>query len=254
MDIIFPPERLDVYLVRRSKVSSRELARKLILSECVLIDGKIITKPSHKIEKEVEIEIKENELTKYVSRGALKLECALDTFNIDVKGLVAADFGASTGGFTDLLLQRGAKKVYAIENGNNQLHEKLRCDKRVVSLENTNARYIEKGFIPPVDIVVMDVSFISQTKLYYSTRNVLKKGGSFVSLIKPQFEAGKSALNKRGIIKDPEIYKKVIENVEKEASLFNFKKINCVESSILGGDGNKEFLIHFIYDEEEVSE
>ncbi len=239
--------RLDSELVNRGLVPTRELAKKLILASAVLVNSQVIKKPSFGVTSQSVIEVKETSLTQYVSRGALKLLAALDAFLIDVTALVAVDFGASTGGFTDVLLQRGAKKVYAIENGVGQLHEKLKNDKRVVSIENTNARYIESGFIPLCDIAVMDVSFISQTKLYESVRNVLKDNGIFISLIKPQFEAGKRALNKKGIVKSEKAISEVLKYIEDEASKFSFKLCGCIESPILGGDGNKEFLAYFKY-------
>lgn len=241
-------KRLDVYMADNSFCASREIAKKLITSGSVEVDGVCVTKPSFQVNSDNLIIVTENEVTRYVSRGALKLERALDVFNIDVKDMIAVDFGASTGGFTDVLLQRGASRVYAIENGSGQLHPKLRSDNRVVSYENTNARYIEKGFIPLCDIAVMDVSFISQTKLYNSVKNVLKKGGTFVSLVKPQFEAGKAFVSKNGIVKDAKIHKRVVDNVTAEAALYGLKVVSVVESPILGGDGNKEFLAYYIYE------
>ena len=238
--------RLDVALVESKLADSRQIAKKLIENSLVKVDGKIQNKASFKVLNTSDIVVLDNDLTQYVSRGALKLEAALDCFQIDVSGFTAVDFGASTGGFTDLLLQRGAERVYAIENGVGQLHQKLRSDDRVISLENTNARYLEKGFIPPSDIAVMDVSFISQTKLYNSVLNLLKDGGYFVSLIKPQFEAGKSALNKKGVVKDPTDIERAVNFVKQQAEISGFNLVGIVESPILGGDGNKEFLAFFI--------
>lgn len=239
--------RLDSELVNRGLVPTRELAKKLILASAVLVNDVTVQKPSFKVYSDSTLTIKDNDLTQYVSRGAYKLVAALDYFNIDVSSLIAVDFGASTGGFTDVLLKRGAQKVYAIENGVGQLHEKLQNDKRVFSIENTNARYIEKGFIPLCDIAVMDVSFISQTKLYQSVVNVLKEDGIFISLIKPQFEAGKRALNKKGIVKNEKAISDVLNFIESTASEFSFKLCGCIDSPILGGDGNKEFLAYFKY-------
>lgn len=247
MSVTLFPQRLDVYLVNYSYASSRETAKKLISNGYVLVDGKQITKPSFLVNENSVVAVSENDVCKYVSRGALKLEGALDAFGIDVDGFVAVDFGASTGGFTDVLLTRGAAHVYAIENGNGQLHKKLLSDTRVTSYENTNARYLQKGFVPLCDIAVMDVSFISQTKLYESVTNVLKKDGIFISLIKPQFEAGKSKIGKNGVVKDPSVHRAVIEDVCKTAELFGLKTISVIPSPILGGDGNKEFLAYFTY-------
>ena len=239
--------RLDVELVNRNLAPSREVAKKLVLASLVLLNGKIVTKPSLLVSQSDELEVCENDVTKYVSRGAFKLKAALEHFSIDVKGFVAADFGASTGGFTDLLLQRGASKVFAIENGSGQLHSRLVNDKRVVSIENVNARFIEVGFIPLCDIVVMDVSFISQTKLFKSVANVLKKDGYFVSLIKPQFELSKLELNKKGIVKDKRYHDLAVKNVLSESEIYNFYTVGVIESPIMGGDGNKEFLACFKY-------
>lgn len=239
--------RLDVELVSRGILPTREIAKKAIDALKISVNGKTQRKPSFKVSTNDKIELLDNEFTRYVSRGAYKLESALDAFSINVTGMTAVDFGASTGGFTDVLLQRGAKVVYAIENGVGQLHQKLLTDSRVVSLENTNARYIDKGFIPLCDIAVMDVSFISQTKLYKSVTNTLRKGGIFISLIKPQFEAGRNYLNKNGIVKDVTVHKRVIEAVKKEAQVYNLEFINIIDSPILGGDGNKEFLAYFEY-------
>lgn len=236
--------RLDVYLVENSLADSRELAKKLIAGGFVFVDGVAVAKPSFPVNGN-EVEVQNNDIAKYVSRGALKLEAALDMFEIDVDGLTAVDFGASTGGFTDLLLQRGADHVYAIENGSGQLHPKLVSDTRVTSLENVNARYIEKGFVPMCDIAVMDVSFISQKKLYNSVKNVLKQDGIFISLIKPQFEAGKKNVGKNGIVKDPEIHKSVISDISAEAEIYGMTLVSVIPSPILGGDGNKEFLAYF---------
>ncbi len=249
MALINSPKRLDLYLVSASLAASREMAKKLICGGYVFVNGKNIAKPSFVVEEGCDVQVISNDLTRYVSRGALKLEGALDTFKIDVNGYTAADFGASTGGFTDLLLQRGAKHVYAIENGTGQLHPKLAADSRVTSMENTNARYIEKGFIPLCDIAVMDVSFISQTKLYQSVTNVLKNGAVFISLIKPQFEAGKSNIGKNGLVKDPAVHSSVINNITNEAKLYGLELISVIPSPILGGDGNKEFLAYFRYKE-----
>ncbi len=242
--------RLDVELVNRNIATTRELAKKMILSSLVLVNGKVTVKPAEKVTSDSVIDVLNNDLTKYVSRGAYKLIEALNCFEVDVNGLVAVDFGASTGGFTDVLLQRGARKVYAIENGSGQLHSKLLNDDRVVSIENTNARYLEKGFLPLCDLAVMDVSFISQTKLYNSVTNVLKDNGIFISLIKPQFEAGKSALNKKGIVKDDKIIDDVVKNIIFQAGLFGLRNVGVINSPILGGDGNRELLACFKYEKE----
>ena len=240
------PQRLDVYLANNSLAPSRESAKKLISSGYVLVDGINICKPSFLVTESAEVTVLENDMNKYVSRGALKLEEALNKFSVSVEGLVAADIGASTGGFTDVLLQRGATHVYAIENGNGQLHPKLLSDSRVTSMENVNARYIEQGFIPMCDIVVMDVSFISQTKLFHGITNILKEGGILISLIKPQFEAGKENIGKNGIVKDDGVRRRVIQSVCDDALLYGLENVSVISSPILGGYGNKEFLAYFI--------
>lgn len=251
MPLIQFPQRLDAYLTLSALSPSREVAKKLIQSSFVLVDGRPITKPSFQITSDMTVKVLDNDLTHYVSRGAYKLKGALDAFDIDVTGAIAVDFGASTGGFTDLLLERGATLVYAIENGSNQLHPKLVDDPRVISFDNTNARYIERGFIPLCDVAVMDVSFISQTKLYGSVTNVLKPGGIFISLIKPQFEAGRDAIGKNGIVRDKSVYPSIISYIEKTAKEFDLTLQSTIESSILGGDGNTEFLAYFVYSPKE---
>ena len=242
--------RLDLYLFETGICHSRALAKKLILDSSVQVNGKIVTKPSLLISDSDRVELLENKLSKYVSRGALKLEAALDYFNISPKGFVCIDIGASTGGFTDVLLQRGAKCVYAVENGTAQLHEKLLCDPRVVSLENTNARTLSHDIVPVCDMAVMDVSFVSQTLFYKTLSEFLTDDGLFVSLIKPQFEAGREHLNKKGIVKDPKIHDKVIEKVLNAAEDYGFESIGTCKSPIEGGDGNIEYLAAFIFRKE----
>jgi len=233
-------KRLDIFLVENGYASSREIAKKLIVGGYVTVNGKKSEKPSLQVTNDCLIEVSsENEITRFVSRGALKLLAALDSFNIDVSGKKCVDFGASTGGFTDLLLQRGAEHVYAIENGSNQLHPKLLSDPKVTSFDNTNARYINKGFIPLCDIAVMDVSFISQTKLYESVTNVLSKDGIFISLIKPQFEAAQSQLN-NGIVKNKKIRREIIKQFEAWLKQNDFIIINKYDNKLSGKNGNVE--------------
>jgi 23S rRNA (cytidine1920-2'-O)/16S rRNA (cytidine1409-2'-O)-methyltransferase len=178
-------------------------------------------------------------------KAFLLIEAALDEFDVDVHGLTAIDIGASTGGFTDVLLQRGAVKVYAVENGTAQLHEKLLSDSRVVSLENTDARNLTDDLVPLCDIAVMDVSFISQTLLHKAVSQRLRVGGVFISLIKPQFEAGRTSLNKKGIVKDEKVRRTVVDKVIESAKLFGFEFVGCCQSAITGGDGNIEYLAMF---------
>lgn len=243
--------RLDTYLFECGMCQSRALAKKLILDSSVEVNGKSVTKPSTLVTDNDKIVLRDNKLTQYVSRGALKLEAALERFNVITDECICLDIGASTGGFTDVLLQRGATKVYAVENGNGQLHEKLRGDPRVVSLENTNARTLSHDLVPICDIAVMDVSFVSQTLFYDTLSEFLVDGGAFISLIKPQFEAGREHLNKKGIVKDKRIHEKVIDKITSTAKNYGFELKGICASPIEGGDGNVEYLAYFILNKEE---
>lgn len=238
--------RIDVYLFKNGRCKSREEARKLIRSGRVNINGITVDKPSFDIVND-DVKIDIINPFKYVSRGGDKLEAALTEFGIDPTGAVCIDIGASTGGFTDCLLQHGAVRVYAVDSGTSQLSEKLRNDSRVISMENTNARYIGEKDIPEkCDICVMDVSFISQTLLYDSVNAVLKNGGIFLSLVKPQFEVGRNNLSKGGIVKDEKIRLSALEKIITNAELKNLILSNRMASPIKGGDGNIEYLALFI--------
>ena len=237
--------RLDVYLTDNNIFESRKKATDNIKEGYVSVDGKIITKPAFDVDGTEKIEIVGN-FCPYVGRGGFKLEGALNSFGVDVKDFVCVDVGSSTGGFTDCLLQRGASKVYAIDSGKDQLHQKLREDDRVVCMEGFNARQLTLDDIgEEVDLAVMDVSFISQTLLYQGVSSVLKNGGLFISLIKPQFEAGKSNIGKNGIVKDEKIHRAVCEDIKANALIYGLECIKIVDSPIRGGDGNKEFLALF---------
>lgn len=236
--------RLDVYLVDKGLVESRNKASRLISERKILLDGKIISKPSENLDdREHIVEILEQD--KYVSRGGLKLEAALDYFKVVVKDKKCIDIGASTGGFSDCLLQRGAKSICAVDSGKGQLHPKILSDLRVTSLEGYNARDINAEEFGSFDIAVMDVSFISQTLIHQALSQVLNRGAFFVSLIKPQFEAGKSALGKNGIVKSKEDREKAIIKVAESACLCGMKLIGVIDSPIEGGDGNREYLALF---------
>ena len=240
--------RLDLYLVNNSYTESRQKAQRLIKNSCISVDGRILTKASEEIDENTEhtVEIVKTDDEKYVSRGGLKLEGALDAFGVSPEGMVCADIGASTGGFTDCLLQNGAVKVYAFDSGRDQLHSSLATDKRVISKEGFNARYITLDDIgESVDLVVMDVSFISQTMIIPSIVKLLKSGGSFVTLIKPQFEAGRSALGKNGIVKRREDRLTAVMRVLECAELAGLSFEGLIKSPIKGGDGNEEFLAYF---------
>ncbi len=238
--------RLDVYLVEKGLFSSRSKAKSAIEASRVKINGVVVDKPSLDISGEPLIEITEKE--RFVSRAGEKLFHALNEFGISVKGLTALDIGASTGGFTDCLLQQGAKRVYSLDVGYAQLDQGLRNDERVVVMENRNARYVGKGdFADEIDIIVMDVSFISQTLIYNACADILPSGGLMITLVKPQFEAGKANVGKGGIVKDKNgrIIKEILERLDFSAEGCGFKRIGFTNSPIEGGDGNREYLALF---------
>lgn len=225
---------------------SRAKAKEMILSGAVYYDGLPVTKPSFDAAQKEKIELRDNPLQRYVGRGGLKLEAALDAFGISVAGVVAIDVGASSGGFTDCLLQRGASLVYAVDSGNGQLHPKLLADKRVRSMEGCNARYLRADdFDPSPSFAVMDVSFISQTLLYPALCGVMAGGGVLVSLIKPQFELDRASLGKGGIVKDERYRRRAVSRVTAEAETQGFHLKGLIESPIVGGDGNIEYLAAF---------
>ena len=239
--------RADLYLSLNGYFESRQKAKNEISAGNVKADGKLIKKPSEDIKDGADIEISENTLA-FVSRGGLKLEAALFGFSVSVKGLKAVDIGASTGGFTDCLLKHGAEKVYAVDCGTDQLHEKLRADPRVISIENFNARELCPEIIGGwCDIAVMDVSFISQSLLYGNVSSVLKPGGKLISLIKPQFEVGRENLSKKGIVKDVKTAEASVYNLVEEAKEYSLFNTGLMLSPILGGDGNTEYLACFEY-------
>ncbi len=235
-------ERLDKLLVEKGLVESREKAQRLIMAGVVFVDGQKVDKPGTKVKTDSNIWIKEKE--KYVSRGGYKLEKGLEVFGADPSGLVCLDIGASTGGFTDCLLQHGAKKVYAVDVGKNQLHEKLRNDNRVVVLEKTNARYLTEEHIPePVDFFVSDVSFISILKILPVICSLIKEGAEGVILIKPQFELSREEV-KGGVVKEPSLHEKAIKQVINglEESCYCVKGLTFSET--WGPEGNIEFLAY----------
>ena len=237
--------RADKLLSQTVPGVSRTLAASLIEGGFVTANGKKVQKCAELLPDGAEFFIAENPLTRYVSRGGLKLEAALDAFSLDVKNKICADLGASTGGFTDCLLRRGAAKVYAVDSGSNQLHPSLRSDPRVVSMENRNARDLTGEEFEKVDLAVMDVSFISQSLLYDAVCRVLKPDGIFLSLIKPQFEAGKSEIGKNGVVKSEKTRLSVIAALKEKAAARGLMMKKTIPSPILGGDGNREFLALF---------
>ena len=214
----------------------------------MLVNGKPVEKPSFLVEEGMEVTLLESEEEGFVSRAGYKLEGALQAFGIDVSGMTAVDLGASTGGFTDCLLQRGAAYVYAVDVGHSQLDEKLLCDARVCNMEKTNARYLKKEQFPrPIDLVVTDVSFISQRLLYPAVADILPAGGIFVSLIKPQFEVGKQHVGKGGIVRDPagKLFRNLLAELKAEGSNHDLNLLSYTDSPILGGDGNREYLAYW---------
>ena len=236
--------RADLFLYANGHVESRQKAQRLIKDGNVTVDGKALKKPSEEIDDSCEHAVSVSDNEKYVSRGGIKLEGALEGFGISVDGLVCADIGASTGGFTDCLLQRGATRVYAFDSGKDQLHSRIKNDPRVVSKEGFNARFIKPSDVgEKVDLAVMDVSFISQTLLLSAIFEIIKEGGRLVSLVKPQFEAGRAALGKNGIVKNAKDRYAAAMKVLECAESVGFSCQGFVSSDITGGDGNEEYLI-----------
>ncbi|MFU8894044.1 MAG: TlyA family RNA methyltransferase [Luteolibacter sp.] len=235
-------ERLDILLVTRGLSESREQAKRLVLAGKVRSGDRILDKPSTKIDVDAPLEVEEP--PKFVGRGGFKIEGALDHFGIDPGGWVCLDVGASTGGFTDCLLQRGALRVHAIDVGTNQLVWKLRKDPRVISREKFNARNITPADIgEPVDLAVMDLSFISLTKVLPAVFKVIRNGGSVVCLIKPQFELEREDIGAGGIVRDPALHMRAVEKIRNfvsEIQGIDWKGV--MESPITGTDGNREFL------------
>ncbi|WP_373898383.1 TlyA family RNA methyltransferase [Haloimpatiens sp. FM7315] len=242
-------ERLDVELVKRELFLSREKARESISKGEIYVNGVCIIKPSKKVGKEDKLEFR-GKILPYVSRGGLKLEKAIKEFNIDLKAKVCFDIGASTGGFSDCMLQNDAFKVFAIDVGTGQLHEKIKEDKRVVNLEKTNIRYLNYDKVGEYgDFASIDVSFISLTKVIPSVVALLKEKGEVVALIKPQFEAGKGKIGKHGVVKKQQVHVEVINNICNFLILHKLSILNLSYSPIKGPEGNIEYLIYFTKDE-----
>jgi len=240
-------QRLDKMLVQRGMVQSRERAQALILEGKVLVNGMPHAKAGTIIAEDATIEIKGEDLP-FVSRGGLKLEGARKHFNIDFSGKTALDVGASTGGFTDCMLQHGLKKSWCIDVGYGQLAWKLQTASRVALLDRTNIRHLERAAIPDViDIAVIDVSFISLIKVVPSVLIFLKPGGELVTLIKPQFEVGKGEVGKGGIVKDAEKREAAVEQVKTSLERLGLRTIGIIESPIAGTKGNREYLGYFHY-------
>jgi 23S rRNA (cytidine1920-2'-O)/16S rRNA (cytidine1409-2'-O)-methyltransferase len=235
-------QRLDMLLVERGLAQSREKARALILAGQVLVQGQKADKAGHSVSIDSKIEVLES--PKYVGRGGLKLEAALDHFRIEPAGKVCLDIGSSTGGFTDCLLQRGAARVYAIDVGTAQLDWKLRSDPRVIVHEQVNARYLVRDQVPePVDLAVCDVSFISITMILPVMPNLLAESAEMVILVKPQFELERHQVGKGGIIRDPALHHQACRRVEEAVQRMGYGSA-IIPSPILGAEGNQEFLLY----------
>ena len=247
-------ERLDVLLVQKGLAPSRERAKTMIMEGNVFVDNQREDKAGTFFDPSVNIEIHGNTL-RYVSRGGLKLEKAMAQFGITLDDKVCMDIGASTGGFTDCMLQNGAKKVYAVDVGYGQFAWKLRQDPRVVCMEKTNIRYVTPEDIgDALNFASVDVSFISLTKVLGPAKELLKDGGQMVCLIKPQFEAGKDKVGKKGVVRDPAVHKEVIERVILFAKSIGFGILHLDYSPIKGPEGNIEYLVHIVKDAEAESQ
>lgn len=236
--------RLDIILRERFGFS-RERAKEAVEKGYVSSNGKIFKKPSEKVSSDVDIDIDERGYLKYVGRGGLKLEKAFELFDIDVSQKVCIDVGASTGGFTDCMLQYGAKKVYSVDVGTGQLADILKNNPKVVSMENTNISDLTKDDFPlQIDFASIDVSFVSLTKILGYVKDILGEQGEAVALIKPQFEAGRQNINRKGVVKNPKAHKNVIKAIFAYVSQIGFKIKNLSFSPIKGSEGNIEYIIH----------
>jgi 23S rRNA (cytidine1920-2'-O)/16S rRNA (cytidine1409-2'-O)-methyltransferase len=239
-----PKERVDKLLVERGLAESRTRAQAMILAGQVLVRDQRVEKPGQMVDPSAEIRIK-GEAPRYASRGGLKLEAAIKEFHIDVCGRVCLDVGASTGGFTDCLLQHGAARVWAVDVGHNQLAWRIRQDPRVVVIEGLNARTIEPELFPDAfDLITIDVSFISLAKIFPAVAPLAKSDGDCIALVKPQFEVGKGEVGSGGIVTDPEKHRRVLREIVRTSQSLGLRVIQLIGSPILGAEGNREFFIH----------
>jgi 23S rRNA (cytidine1920-2'-O)/16S rRNA (cytidine1409-2'-O)-methyltransferase len=244
-EVIMKKDRLDSILAEKGFFPSRERAKTAIMAGMVLVNGEMIDKAGTKVAVDAEIKITGCNL-KYVSRGGLKLEKAIADFGLNLSGQTVLDIGASTGGFTDCSLQHGAKKVYAVDVGYGQLNWKLRQDGRVIVLERTNARYLTPEQVPEtVDLITIDASFISLEKIIPVVKNFLKEQGSILALIKPQFEAGREKVGKKGVVRDPRTHEEVISRILSESEKNHLYCWGLTYSPITGPEGNIEYLVLF---------
>ncbi len=240
-------ERIDKLLVDQGLVDSRTKAQALVMAGVVLVDDQRVNKPSEKFPITAALRIKEGAESRFAGRGGLKLEAALREFSIDAKGLICLDVGASTGGFTDCLLQHGARKVVAVDVGHNQMDWRLRNDSRVELREGVNARHLTPAdFDHKFDLATIDVAFISATKILPAVVPLLNPGGLIVTLIKPQFEVGKGEVGKGGIVRDPQQHERVITEVNSVAESLGLRVSGRITSPIHGADGNVEFLALYV--------
>ncbi len=245
-------QRLDQYLVEQGFVPSRSMAQSMIMAGEVFVNGQKASKAGEPVTGEEQIELRGKTL-QYVSRGGLKLEKAMQVFPVELEGKVCMDIGASTGGFTDCMLQNGACKVYAIDVGYGQLAWKLRQDERVVNLERTNVRYVTEEQVPDrVDFFSVDVSFISLKLVLPVAYSLLQESGQGVCLIKPQFEAGREKVGKKGVVRDPEVHREVIENVIAFTKEIGFSVLGLDYSPVKGPEGNIEYLMYVGKDGESI--
>ncbi|MGI6173618.1 MAG: TlyA family RNA methyltransferase [Christensenellales bacterium] len=246
--------RADVALYSRGLSPSREAAKKAIEAGLVRKNGALLKKPSEDV-AEGDVLAVSGQVHPYVGRGGLKLERAMELFRVDAEGIVVVDVGASTGGFTDVLLRRGARKVYAVDVGAGQLAPSLREDPRVINMEHTNARYLSPEMFPEIPrLAVMDVSFISVKLILPALFSLLSEEGRAICLIKPQFEAGREALGKRGIIRDEKVWERVLSDICRFAAQHGWAAEHLCTSPIAGGDGNIEFLADFMPNGRAISE
>jgi 23S rRNA (cytidine1920-2'-O)/16S rRNA (cytidine1409-2'-O)-methyltransferase len=237
-------ERIDKLLVDRGIVQSRERARAMIMAGKVAVEGKRIDKPGVQVNGEARIQLQAGD-SSYVSRGGEKMEGALKAFGINPKGMVVMDVGASTGGFTDCILQKGAEKVYAVDVGYGQLAWKLQKDARVINLERRNVRYLRREEVEEeIDLILIDTSFISIEKFLPHLLGFLKKGGAILGLLKPQFEVGRGEVGKGGVVRDKALHEKVIDRISQFSRGLGLKILGVAESPLLGPKGNKEFFIY----------
>ncbi|WP_088226407.1 TlyA family RNA methyltransferase [Desulfosporosinus sp. FKB] len=235
-------ERIDILMVKNNLAASREKAKAMIMAGIVFAGGQRVDKPGAELANNSRIEVK-GEILPFVSRGGLKLAKAVETFSLQFNDQIVVDIGASTGGFTDCVLQNGAKRVYAVDVGYGQLDWKLRTDPRVISMERVNARYLTKDSLPEqVDWVVSDVAFISITKIFTAMKEILKEHGQVLTLIKPQFEAGREFVGKKGVVKDLMVHRQVLMDVLSQAEVSGFRILGLEYSPIRGPEGNIEYL------------